>query len=296
MKKKKQEQWRAKDVYEILSNPIYAGVGPFPDAPLPGAIPQLIEDNTWIEAQKRLIDEEGVRKHLATIRRMLHRTIGMKVISISHSKWLDESVRAIESDGAETFFRSFLAQLRPEDKFVDVVQNIVHIANITPELVRALSSNPDELFKLTPDLFEELICDRLSQMGFNVSRVGSHTYQKDGGVDIIACPKSAKFPFLMAVQAKHHRSPKQKTVVQPVRELLGAVQTLPLHAGVLVTNTTFTPDARWVAEQNSTLLRLRDIEDIRRWLIGDYLIEYDWREIPDEIEVCPGIIVQIPKA
>lgn len=113
MKKNKQEKWSGKDVYEILSNPIYAGVGSFPDAPLPGAIPQLVNDDDWIEAQKRLIEKEGVRKQLSTIRRMLHRSIGMKVVSISHSKWLDESVRSIESGGAEKFFRGFLTQLRP---------------------------------------------------------------------------------------------------------------------------------------------------------------------------------------
>jgi hypothetical protein len=57
----------------------------------------------------------------------------------------------------------------------------------------------------------------------------------------------------------------------------------------------FTPDAKWFAEQRPKLIRLRDIHDIRRWLENNFLDEYDWREIPDEIVVCPGITVHIPK-
>jgi len=99
----------------------------------------------------------------------------------------------------------------------------------------------------------------------------------------------------MAIQAKHHRSPKYKTGPGPVRELLGVVQSLPFNAGVLVTNTTFTPDAKWVAQQKPHLMQLRDIYDIRRWLENNFLDECDWRNFPDQIVICPGVVIPLPK-
>ena len=133
-------------------------------------------------------------------------------------------------------------------------------------------------------------------MGYSVTRVGGHSYHKDGGIDVVACPENDAFPFLMAVQIKHHRSPTRKTGPGPVRELRGVVKSgFPFNAGVLVTNTTFTPDAHWAASQTPMLVRLRDMKDIQRWLEGNFLDEYDWREMPEQIEVCPGVIVRIPK-
>jgi hypothetical protein len=185
------------------------------------------------------------------------------------------------------------AQLPAEP--IAVVETTVHVANITSDIVQQLWSDPNEIYQLTPSTFEELIGDRLQAMGFNVCQVGGHSYRKDGGIDFVAWSQEAEFPFLMAIQAKHHRSPEYKTGPGPVRELLGVVHSLPFNAAVLVTNTTFTPDAKWIAQQQSHLMRLRDIYDIRRWLENDFLDEYDWRNFPDQIVVCPGVVITLPK-
>jgi hypothetical protein len=65
-----------------------------------------------------------------------------------------------------------------------------------------------------------------------------------------------------------------------------------------VTNTTFSKDARWLADQanNKAFLRLRDFEDLRRWLGDQFDAEDDWREIPDVITLAPGITIEVPKA
>jgi len=183
-------------------------------------------------------------------------------------------------------------QLSFTDISLKIVETQVQIFDITPELIRKLIIDPKEIYNLTPVSFEELICNRLDVMGFGVKQVGSHTYQKDGGIDIIAWTKQNEFPFLMAIQAKYHHLPKYKTGSQEIRNLIGTIKTLPFHIGVLVTNTTFTPDAKWVATQQQSLIRLRDIEDVRRWLIDDFLDEYNFREIPKQIEVCPGVVIK----
>lgn len=66
--------------------------------------------------------------------------------------------------------------------------------------------------------------------------------------------------------------------------------------GVIVTNTSFTADAKWFAGNNQTLLRLRDLEDMRRWLRNDFDNQFEWREIPDEVELAPGVKIAIPKS
>jgi hypothetical protein len=68
-------------------------------------------------------------------------------------------------------------------------------------------------------------------------------------------------PFLMAVQARHVIHQNGKIGPAPLRELLGSVQTHGFNAGLLVTNTSFTPDALWLAQQRAFLLRLGDIDD-----------------------------------
>ena len=131
-------------------------------------------------------------------------------------------------------------------------------------------------------------------MGMGVRRIGD-TNRKDGGVDIIAWPENAlSVLFLVAVQVKHSRT-NRKIGPTPVRELESALARLPCEIGMLVTNTTFTADAKWAAENHPRLVRLRDMFDLMGWIRGDYLKELEWREIPDRLELAPGISISLPK-
>ena len=171
----------------------------------------------------------------------------------------------------------------------------VELVDISPQILQLLAREPERIRELNPAGFEDLICNRLDAMGYDLERVGSSTFQKDGGVDIVAWPRSRVVPCLMAVQAKHTALPERKIGPEPVRELLSVVQLHGFNVGLLVTNTTFTPDASWVAQQRHLLMRLRDIHDLRRWLRNEFLREYEWRDLPTEIEVCPGIVVKLPR-
>jgi len=171
----------------------------------------------------------------------------------------------------------------------------VELVDITPQILRLLSMEPRRLRDATPAFFENLICNRLDAMGYNLERVGPSIFSKDGGVDIIAWPQSHVVPCLMAVQVKHTTLRNRKMGPQPVRDLLGTVQTHGFNVGLLVTNTTFTPDALWVAQQRPLLVRLRDFEDLRRWLRNDFLQDHEWRDLPKQIELCPGVIIKLPR-
>jgi len=99
---------------------------------------------------------------------------------------------------------------------------------------------------------------------------------------------------LGAVQIKYHGRPTLKTGPGPIRELAGVVGAQPIDFGVIVTNTTFTPDAKWIADQHKALIHLKDIEALRRWLEDDFTDEAVWRDIPSVLELCPGVTVEIP--
>ncbi len=149
---------------------------------------------------------------------------------------------------------------------------------------------------LTPDQFERFVASRLDRMGYNVTLTGQ-TNRKDGGIDLIAVQKAPSAgSFLIAAQMKHHGDDKGKTGRDAVDRFL-AWKDSWFHIGLLITNTSFTQDALWTAQQqrNAHFLRLRDFTDLKRWLEGRFGEEQDWREIPDRIELAPGVTVDVPR-
>lgn len=180
-----------------------------------------------------------------------------------------------------------------EDHSIISIPSLVQVVDITSDIITLLAQDPSRLRELSPAAFESLVCNRLTTLGLGVERVGPSTYSKDGGIDIVAWPRSSVFPFLMAVQVKHTRSPERKIGPEPVRSLMGTVQLHGFNAGLLVTNSTFTPDARWAVKQRGVLMRLRDFDDLRRWLREEYVADSEWRGIPKTLELCPGVVVRL---
>ena len=169
----------------------------------------------------------------------------------------------------------------------------VEIIGIGRTLSEHLLKDPLLIHRLTPEQFEEFICERLFAMGFEPRQVGA-TNRKDGGVDVLFWPRlNCVFPFLGAAQIKDHRNPNTKEGSATVREFAGVMAGNPFHAGLIVTNTTFSPDAEWFAREHANLLKLRGLNDIRRWLLNNFNDEAEWREIPSSIELCPGVVVRI---
>jgi transcriptional regulator with XRE-family HTH domain len=171
----------------------------------------------------------------------------------------------------------------------------VEVVDITPRLLEALRRDPHELERLSPAEYELFIAGRLDEMGYDVKQTGS-TFQRDGGIDLIAVPKIRTVgAFLLAVQVKHHRGGTLTT--RPEVDRLLAWKDSDFRAALLATNTGFTADAKWVSElpQNRAFLRTRGFEDMKRWLQRNFASGLDWREIPPSIELAPGIHVSIPK-
>jgi hypothetical protein len=160
-------------------------------------------------------------------------------------------------------------------------------------LSERLAGDPSLIHTLSPDEFEEFICERLFAMGLEPKRVGG-TFKGDGGIDVVFWPRlPTLFPFLGAAQVKHHRQRSRKEGPATVREFAGSLLGRPFSAGIIVTNTSFSPGAEWFARQHGGLIRLRGFEDIRRWLANNFSAEEEWRELPTCIELAPGVVVKI---
>jgi hypothetical protein len=172
------------------------------------------------------------------------------------------------------------------------IEPLIRVVTISQEIIARLAANPADLAQLSPEGFEVLIADRLSAMGLGVRRVRS-TNAWDGGIDMVAWPeRNASIPYLLAVQAKHSRV--DRAVPQSVvRDLRGVLSTAPFDVGLVVTNTRFSPNAHWYAEQGPKIVRLRGFEDLVRWLRADFTHETIERDLPKEILLGPGLRVPI---
>jgi hypothetical protein len=169
----------------------------------------------------------------------------------------------------------------------------IEIVAIGAQVANQILKDSSFIYALSPEQFEDFICDRLFSMGLEPKKVG-RTNAKDGGIDIVFWPRlSTSFPFLGAAQVKHHQRPDRKVSSTVVRDFAGSMSGQPFAAGILVTNTSFSPDAKWFADKRHGLVRLRDFADIRRWLLNDFSSEEEWREMPKSIELAPGVVIDL---
>jgi hypothetical protein len=212
----------------------------------------------------------------------------------SFLKWLNASAAYKSSRLTPDSVKEILRGTMGERHEGTSQEKRVQLVDATRYIIKLLRQDYSNVYQLDPETFEILICNRLSKSGLTVERVGT-TYVRDGGVDLIAWPsKHTGIPYLLAGQIKHHKLAGKKTDIRAVRDFQGVIASLPFHMGLIVTNTTFTSDAKWFAENMSHILRLRDIEDLKRWIWDNFTDPAEWREMPSSIELAPGLTVPIP--
>lgn len=130
--------------------------------------------------------------------------------------------------------------------------------------------SPERIPNLSAQELEAFVYDRFWEMGFRAAQVGQ-TFEADGGFDLLVCSGPLQpFPHLLAVQITSHVGGLRRTDEKKVKEFFGALESHSVTGGVLITNSTFTKDARQFAERHKQKLWLRDIEDLIRWTQGDF--------------------------
>jgi hypothetical protein len=179
----------------------------------------------------------------------------------------------------------------PFDK--PIVQPVrVQLVDVTRILLERLRVDPGELNRISAAQLQEVACERLSAMGFEARQTGAIN-RKDGGIDIVFWNRG-QFPILGAAQVKHHQDQNKSNGSDVIRDFRGALAVYPFQFGVVITNTMFTADAHWFAENQRGFIRLRDGEDLRRWIRDEFVADELWRAVPRRITLCPGVVIDIP--
>lgn len=206
--------------------------------------------------------------------------------------WLDDQAQTVRYTGSPAWggFGPCNLQLLTTPEHAARTPRI-QVIEITPLVLRWLQTDPARMAELPADKFEELVAERISAMGFKVQKAGK-TFQKDGGIDLLACPTNTPFRYVLAVQVKQRRS-TGKIPVRAIREFRGAMQSLPVSFGVVVTNGAFTRAAIEVASQFPLVL-LKDFKDLRRWLANEFISLNELVDLPSHITLAPGLTVPIP--
>jgi restriction system protein len=147
-----------------------------------------------------------------------------------------------------------------EEQIVQEVSPTIIIAN--DALIERLKHAPEEIHRITPRKFEELIGDLLTDMGWEVQLTPE---SKDGGKDILAALNTGLGRFLCLVEAKRY-GPTRPIQVGLVRQLYGTLIDHGANSAMLVTSSRFTKGARDFQSNHEYLISLKEYSDIVGWI------------------------------
>lgn len=161
----------------------------------------------------------------------------------------DPNVRLISKDESEERLAQLIEWLieppppRAENSS-GLVRSIAPLVQVVstpwPEIRRRISMNPNELHRLPPRKFEELIAEVYRDYGWEVDLTAT---TRDGGYDIIAVRRNAPGELKVLIEAKRY-DPTNKVGVGIVRSLYGVRQVRHASQVVLATSSYVSEDAK----------------------------------------------------
>lgn len=137
----------------------------------------------------------------------------------------------------------------------------VDLNEINAELIAYLAKHPEYLRHLHHRKFEELIAEVIRSKGYEVTLTPK---TRDGGKDIVALYKSPFGHQMLIIECKKYNE-NTKVGVELVRGLYGVKTAERYNQAILVTTSTFTPDAREFVKPLKFELELKDYTDITQW-------------------------------
>lgn len=147
----------------------------------------------------------------------------------------------------------------PQNKVIVPPKEIIRdVTVVDNSLLRKVKENPKILFNFSPREFEEMVCELLDKQGYNV-KLTKQT--RDGGKDIIVVKKSILGEFCIYVECKRYDTSRPISV-SLVRELYGTIMGDNVTAGMIVTTSYFTKDAKEYTEQIKHRMALKDYNDL----------------------------------
>ena len=139
---------------------------------------------------------------------------------------------------------------------------ITDVKVINSKLIHKINENPKLIYSLTSRQFEEFVAELFEKDGYNVS-LTQQTH--DGGKDLFIVENKRLGKFVYYVECKKYAA-DNPVGVRLVRELYGTVSADRATAGVLVTSSYFSEEAKQFTEQVKTQMSLLEYADLTSWV------------------------------
>lgn len=138
----------------------------------------------------------------------------------------------------------------------------IEIMSIDDHIKAYFKKHPEQLYKLSPRKFEELVASIMKDMGFEVELTQA---TRDGGRDIIAYIRNGLTSFLAHIECKRY-APDNKVSVDIIRSVIGVHHMRHANKSVIVTTGFYTQPAIEEAKSYEHSLDLRDFHDLKAML------------------------------
>ena len=117
---------------------------------------------------------------------------------------------------------------------------ITDLRLVNQRILDRIGRRPEAVRELSPRQFEELVAELFMEKGYHVELTQQ---TRDGGKDLIIMNRSDIGNFMVYAECKHYR-PDRPVGVDVVTQLLGRINFDRATAGMVVTSSYFSPDAR----------------------------------------------------
>ncbi|MCC8423573.1 restriction endonuclease [Mucilaginibacter sp. UR6-11] len=129
---------------------------------------------------------------------------------------------------------------RPTIILEEAPEIITDLRFVNKKLLDRIGRRPEAIRDLSPRQFEELVAEIYEERGYSVQLTQQ---TRDGGKDLIIMHRSDIGNFMIYAECKH-RAPDRPVGVGVVSELFGRINFDRATAGMVVTSSYFSPDAK----------------------------------------------------
>ena len=171
-----------------------------------------------------------------TIRDMVQAEDGNPANILSHLSYLVEDERAF-------IYRSqvVIEELeRPSIILEEAPKIITDLRFVNKRVLDRISRRPEEIRHLSHRQFEELVAELFEERGYKVELTKQ---TRDGGKDLIILDHREIGNFLIYAECKHY-APNNPVGVSVISDLIGRMTADRATAGMVVTSSYFSPDAK----------------------------------------------------
>jgi len=143
-----------------------------------------------------------------------------------------------------------------------ILNEIKLLETTSDNLIKAINQNRNELWKITPRQFEELIADILRKMNFEVTLTPQ---TRDGGKDIIVKSNNVIAESVWFVQCKHYSLDKPVGIAV-FREVVGTHLLNKPNKSIIVTSSYYTKEVINEVEKVKNIINIKDYKAVFNWI------------------------------